>query len=173
MSLTVDSAINTKVVEVGGGGASRGLADIGGKVEPTSQFVAMGTDVNFSSIPSILPSRKTPGLSDITTVPKNFNWRNDPDKGPAIAKPGNQGLCGSCWAISSAGIIADNFVVTGMNEDDKGNKFIPDLSTTWILVKYPQNRCGGGNPGSAFTQIADDSGSPDGGVDIWMLIPRK
>ena len=48
-------------------------------------------------------------------------------KGGAITTPGNQGLCGSCWAISSAGIISDNFVVSGLNIDQNNKKFKPDF----------------------------------------------
>lgn len=150
MSITIGNQNNNK------------LHDIGYKAENNekdSGQIVFGTNVNFSSLSSELPNQYASGLSDIVTVPNNFNWRFDKEKGAAIAKPGNQGMCGSCWAISAAGIIGDNFVVSGLNVDEKGNKFIPDISTTWILSSYSQSQCGGGNPGLAFQQIAS---SPNG-----------
>ena len=159
MSITIDKKNRNELHDVGykSGGNGKGLSDIG-QLPPGMGMtqVAFGTSVNFSSLSTELPSQYAAGLSDIETVPTNFNWRFDPEKGGAIAKPGDQGLCGSCWAISAAGIIGDNFVVKGLNVDEKGNKFIPDISTTWILINYGQQRCGGGNPGVAFQQIANN-----------------
>ena len=53
-----------------------------------------------------------------------------------------------CWCISAAGIIADNFVVSGLVDWE------PNLSTTWSLACYTQNGCKGGNPAKLFEDIA-------------------
>jgi hypothetical protein len=162
MSITISNQNSNKLHDIGykAENNEKGLADIGQKPSGTAiGQVAFGTTVNFSSLSSEFPNQYASGLSDVVTVPTSFNWRFDQEKGAAIAKPGNQGMCGSCWAISAAGIIGDNFVVSGLNVDEKGNKFIPDISTTWILSSYGQSQCGGGNPGLAFQQIAS---SPNG-----------
>lgn len=57
-------------------------------------------------------------------------------------------LCGSCWAISAAGIVADNHVVS------ETVNWKPDLSTTWCLSCYPQSQCQGGNPALLYEDIA-------------------
>jgi len=162
MSITISNQNSNKLHDIGYKAEinEKGLDDIGQKPSGTAiGQVAFGTNVNFSSLSSEFPNQYASGLSDIVTVPTSFNWRFDKEKGAAIAKPGNQGMCGSCWAMSAAGIIGDNFVVSGLNVDEKGNKFIPDISTTWILSSYGQNQCAGGNPGLAFQQIAS---SPNG-----------
>ena len=110
----------------------------------------LNTQIQFDILPSITV-QSHPGLSsiDITTIPVNFNWREDGgDKQILITTPGNQMLCGSCWAIAAAGIIADNFVVSGVVS------WKPDLSTTNILSCFPQAQCKGGNPAQAFVDIA-------------------
>jgi hypothetical protein len=91
------------------------------------------------------------GLADLdhTTLPEEFNWRKDGgEKKNLIAKPGNQMLCGSCWAISTAGIVADNHVVSGTVN------WKPNLSTTYSLACYPQFKCKGGNPAKLFEEIS-------------------
>jgi hypothetical protein len=118
----------------------------------------INTDIRFSTILPQFSLSKHPGLMEISAniIPKNFNWSqvtNDDSneirkKKSLIAKPGNQALCGSCWAISGAGIIADNFVVSGIVD------WIPNLSTTWSLSCYPQLKCQGGNPAQLFKDVA-------------------
>jgi len=147
---------NTKPTQIGS--PSGGMADIGGHTISSIVIAPLNTNVSFSNLKLWNPSSNK-GLSAIsdTQIPKEFNWRYDKKKGKLIAKPGNQMLCGSCWAISAAGIIGDNFVVSGLVN------YVPNISTTWILVCYPQLQCGGGNPALAFQQIADASVS-NGGV---------
>ena len=110
----------------------------------------LNTNIQFN-IPNFQLSQNR-GLAALEIpIPTNFNWRtNAKDKGKEglIVTPGNQMLCGSCWAIASAGVISDNFVVSGMVD------WYPNLSTTWILMCYKQNQCQGGNPAKAFTDIA-------------------
>jgi hypothetical protein len=148
---------NAKPTKIGSGRPGS-LSAIGGHTIISMTIAPLNTEVSFSNFKSWNPySAGLSAISDIQ-IPENFNWKDDEKKGLLIAKPGNQMLCGSCWAISTAGIIADNFVVTGLVD------YIPDLSTTWILVNFPQLQCGGGNPALAFQQIAQASESENGGV---------
>lgn len=164
MSITLEDSSENKLFAIGkNNGPTGGLSDIGGNMVGVQQ-VAFGTNVDFSTLSTELPSQYSAGLADIRAVPTEFNWRYDKEKGGFISKPGNQGLCGSCWAISAAGIIGDNFVVSGLNTDSEGNKFVPDISTTWILVNYGQSQCEGGNPGTAFQQIASSADNKFGGL---------
>ena len=117
----------------------------------------LNTDVRFSSLRSF-DLKKNPKIAQMaaSSIPENFNWAQTTDedseqiknKKKYIQKVGNQRLCGSCWAISSAQIISDNFVVSGIVDYD------PKLSTTWILSNYPQGQCNGGNPAQLFEDAA-------------------
>ena len=140
------------------GSAQGGLSAIGGHTIQSLTIPSLNTMVSFDEIPTWNPKRNK-GLSAMsnTLVPENFTWRYDKQKGQLISKPGNQMLCGSCWAISAAGIIGDNFVVSNLVD------YVPNISTTWILVNYPQLQCGGGNPALAFQQIVNASVT-NGGV---------
>lgn len=120
-------------------------------VIPPQIIPPINTNIQFDILPTFEVSQH-PGLSAIDTakLPKNFNWRYDGDssKRSKIAKPGNQMLCGSCWAISTAGIVADNHVVSGTVD------WVPNLSTTWSLSCFPQHQCQGGNPAKLFQDIS-------------------
>lgn len=95
-------------------------------------------------------------------VPEYYDWRFNHSSDDAvrrarkknIAPPDNQHLCGSCWAISTAGVISDAFVVAGLVD------FKPEISTTWALTCYPQMQCGGGNPSQLLKDIANGQGIP-------------
>lgn len=118
----------------------------------------VNTDIQFGNILPSFSLSKHVGLAamDMRDIPEIFDWRHtypsdDKEirrKKTMISKPGNQALCGSCWAISGAEIIADNFVVSNIVE------WIPNLSTTWSLIAYPQNQCKGGNPAVLFNDVA-------------------
>lgn len=110
----------------------------------------INTNIQFDILPTFEISQH-PGLAamDITQIPSQFNWReNGGNKSSLISTPGNQMLCGSCWAISAAGLVADNHVVSGTVD------WKPNLSTTWCLACYPQNKCKGGNPAKLYNDIA-------------------
>lgn len=127
------------------------------KVIPPLTIPPLNTNINYSMVQPIQLSDH-PGLmaSKDEELPKEFNWRepfshDTPEilkKKALIAKPGNQMLCGSCWAISGAELVGDNFVVSNVVD------WVPNLSTTWSLVCYPQSRCKGGNPSLLFYDIA-------------------
>ena len=102
------------------------------------------------------------GLSalDNIVLPENFNWRNNGgDKSALLSKPENQMLCGSCWAISVAGIVADNHVVAGTVT------WKPNLSTTWCLANYPQLQCKGGNPALLLDSISKEGIATNNCID--------
>ena len=118
----------------------------------------LNTDIRFSSVVPAFSLAQHPGLAAISMeqIPEKFDWghitsEDSQDilkKKRLIAKPGNQALCGSCWAISGAGIVGDNFVVSGVVD------WLPNLSTTWSLACYPQLQCKGGNPAKLFQDIS-------------------
>ena len=122
----------------------------------------VNTDIDFSMLPQFT-LESHPGLSALTTkiLPITFNWKNGTknektgkfNQQPAeiidnLTPPGNQMLCGSCWAISAAGIVNDNFVIS------KITPYNPTLSTTYSLACYPQAQCKGGNPAKLLQDIA-------------------
>lgn len=119
-------------------------------VVPPQTIPPINTNIAFSILPRYKVSEH-PGLAaiDSTTIPDAFNWKtNGGEKSKWIADPGNQMLCGSCWAISTAGVVADNYVISG-----KVN-WKPHLSTTWCLSCYPQHKCQGGNPALLLEDIS-------------------
>lgn len=126
---------------------------------PPITIPPLNTDIRYSQILPEFDIQKHPGLSalDTTTLPEEFSWgitlNTDSDKlkykKSLITKPQNQMLCGSCWAISTAGIISDNFVVSDIT------KYNPEISTTYALSTYPQGRCQGGNPAQLLTDVSN------------------
>ena len=141
---------------------------------PSQIIPPLNTNIQFSILPQFKLSAH-PGLAaiDKTKIPEEFNWReNGGKKRKLISTPGNQMLCGSCWAISAAGIVADNHVVSG-NVDWK-----PDLSTTWCLACYPQLQCQGGNPAKLYQDISEhgiatNTVMSDITLSLFLLKPKK
>lgn len=131
----------------------------------THHLPPLNTDIKFSQLPKYSLKRH-PGLSAITTVPDNFSWltitsSDSPDIANIknqITKPPNQGKCGSCWAVSTASCVSDNFLVS------KVVNFNPSLSATWCLACYPETQCdssgqcggqcNGGNPATLLQDIS-------------------
>ena len=127
---------------------------------PQQTIPPLNTDIRFNVLPSFNVKQKGLGALNQQQIPENFNWRdNAGGKKDLISKPGNQMLCGSCWAISAAGIIADNFVVSNLVD------WKPELSTTWCLSSYPQGQCNGGNPALLLSDISDGGISDNHCVD--------
>jgi hypothetical protein len=130
-------------------------------VIPQQTIPPVNTDVRFDVLQNFKPADH-PGLAamDIQALPENFNWKMDgKEKSKLISDPGNQMLCGSCWAISTCGIVADCFVVAGKVD------FRPHLSTTWCLACYPQNKCQGGNPAKLLQDISGGGLATENCVD--------
>ena len=88
-----------------------------------------------------------------------------------ITPPQNQGTCGSCWAISTCGIVSDLFVISGITTSN------PNLSTTSLLAcNDPTNpdsgnsQCQGGFPAKAATFIHTKGITSNNCVDYsWCL----
>lgn len=126
-------------------------------IAPEIVIPPLNSDIRFSSILPEKQITQIPGFASLQDIeiPENFCWgikdNLDSDailkKKQLITQPQNQMLCGSCWAISTAGIISDNFVVSGLVD------YPPNLSTTWCLSCYPQLRCNGGNAAKLFNDI--------------------
>ena len=145
------------------------------RIVPSLVIPPVNTITNFkSTLPQFALSDhpELARMAEQRPLPKVFDWRHSfPTDTPSIkhkkkfiAKPGNQGLCGSCWAISAAGITGDNFVVSG-----KVN-WVPNLSTTYTLACYPQHQCQGGNPAEAFKAFADQGIASNNCIDYsWCL----
>lgn len=77
-------------------------------------------------------------------LPEKFDWRNHTDE---LSTPSSQFLCGSCWAITIASSMSDNFVTS------KITKTNPEISSSYILSTYPQNKCKGGSPAQLLMDI--------------------
>ena len=105
----------------------------------------------------------------------DFNMtKSQLDKVKNMAPPANQLRCGSCWAISTLGVVGDNILVA--NGDKYGNRR-PELSATYALLggnqlcldanlkqadcstqgalTWEQAQCGGGNPATLLSMIAE------------------
>lgn len=137
-------------------GALGAVTDIPAQVIPP-----LNTNIQFNILPKMRLAAR-PGLAavDPKVLPENFNWKdNGGAKSSLLSTPGNQMLCGSCWAISAAGIIADNHVVSGTVD------WKPNLSTTWCLACYPQYQCQGGNPAVLYGDVANSGIASNNCVD--------
>jgi hypothetical protein len=119
----------------------------------------LNTDIRFSLLPRFNIA-KHPNIGQMAVAapfPEIWNWyekfsiddKSTLNKKKYISPPGNQRHCGSCWAISAAGLVSDLFVVAGKVD------YAPNLSTTYILACYPQHQCQGGDPGMLLGAIAE------------------
>lgn len=146
-----------KAIKITKTGNESGLYDLGTGLETQTIIPPLNTDIRFSSVlQGVSPTDKRV-LSDIKDVefPLEFSWAkitNDDSsdiisKKQEISPPGNQLNCGSCWAYSTSRVVSDNFIVSGISKKN------PRLSASYCLSCYPQNGCGGGNPGLLLNDI--------------------
>ncbi|QIH04888.1 cathepsin B [Dasineura jujubifolia toursvirus 2a] len=115
--------------------------------------------------------------SKFSTLPNEFNWsfRLISDTNEIAAKKllmstvKNQYLCGCCWAISSATAISDAFVIKGLVN------WKPNVSYTYALSKYPQQKCIGGSARILLEDIKNGDGiTSDFCVDeSWCINNKK
>lgn len=93
--------------------------------------------------------------------PETWNWRDthEEDDEDIVAKKRliegirNQYHCGSCWAISTAQIVGDMFVASGLVD------YKPNLSTTYIVSNFQLSSdlssggCNGGWPAALYNSM--------------------
>lgn len=118
---------------------------LGKSIKPRYRIAAMKSSiqmVNHKNAFSITPSEFDDIQIQAEKLPKYHNWMDNDH----ISRPFNQGLCGSCWAVSAADCLSDVFVVSKKVETN------PKLSATYILSCLPQGQCNGGDP----AQVAYD-----------------
>jgi hypothetical protein len=102
-------------------------------------------------------SMKSKGLNNI---PKNWNWYEFfPDdtleirqKKLNMSSVKNQLMCGCCWAISCSSAISDSFVISDIVN------WCPNISYTYALAKYSQNKCVGGSSIKLLEDIKNGEG---------------
>jgi hypothetical protein len=119
-----------------------------------TEIPPMNAELNFTAF---LPEEEI----DLTKLkaeilPPSWNWGKIEDDDSVIVKAKkrlispvvNQGLCGSCWAVSLSSAISDRYVVAGRTNKN------PGVSITYLLSCFQnRNACNGGNPAEAANQI--------------------
>lgn len=117
-------------------------------ITPTTLIIPPNNaDLNFSSIR--LESMSRTLMNEIASVkidlPYDFDWRNATSQLSAVF---DQGKCGSCWAVSIATALSDNFVTQNVIPIN------PKISPTYLLSCFTgAEQCGGGNPSLAMKWI--------------------
>ena len=121
------------------------------------------------------------------SFPQFFSWAHPPSDGTKLffksdndrdyikdikdklTIPQTQGSCGSCWAMSTCGIVSDLFVISGITDNN------PDLSTTSLLTCNTENsQCDGGFPSKAAIYISDVGIKSNKCIDYsWCLKDNK
>lgn len=110
-------------------------------------------------------------------IPDEFNWAynlvydsyDERNKKKLISKVKNQYLCGCCWAISCATAISDAYVIRGLVN------WPPNISYTYALSRYPQQKCSGGSSRILLEDIKNGDGiASDFCVDeSWCLNDKQ
>lgn len=145
-----------------------------GRLRAAPKDPQIGIDIlpAMNTIPINVASVSAPKFQALgLKLPENFTWNNYDDVKTHKAELNlpedwitpvyNQGLCGSCWAFSSASCLSDRFAIANKTKS-------PQFSPTYFLScdknKIPgtlsaNQGCSGGIPSSAF-QFARDKGIP-------------
>lgn len=136
------------------------LASISDKqMHPSFRVAQVNSKITFfNNVPSfkISDTDLKNLLNAAKNLPTHYNWAT---VNPEITTPQNQGLCGSCWAVSSATCLSDTFVVS------KRVKANPMISPTYILSCLPQGQCNGGDPGKAVNDMENNGVSTNSCLD--------
>jgi hypothetical protein len=136
-------------------------------VMPEQIIPPLNADIRFSGLPRLSLSKR-PDLAELDeqVLPENFNWFDDGGElAKNMVKTSNQMLCGSCWAISSANLVANNHIVSRTVD------WSPNLSTTYCLACYPQYQCQGGNPAKLLQDISKNGIATKACVDYsWCAL---
>lgn len=122
----------------------------------------LNTDIRVSGI-ALPVSKESIGKFKAVaqTLPTVWNWKDVDASDDAVKKyikqnglltpVPNQHLCGSCWAISTASIVSDQFVI------GKQLATNPNLSYTYAMMyDTSNNRCFGGNPATLAQFISKE-----------------
>jgi hypothetical protein len=85
---------------------------------------------------TFLSNLKGLGFANAAQLPKSFDWRKQPNV--TLAPVMNQGHCGSCYAMSTAGAMSDRWIIMG------GSPIA--FNPLPLLVCAPSAMCAGGAP---------------------------
>lgn len=136
----------SQIMEINNADNGKSQADISNPIE-TIIIPPLNTFSDFSSV-AISPDELVSQASLITTkIPDSFNWK---DNLHDLSEPDSQGSCGSCWAVATARVVNDVFLVSGLSS------FNIAFSGTFLLCQNNiplNNKCGGGNPLAALQYI--------------------
>lgn len=96
------------------------------------------------------------GVDDVTALPRHFTWQKmtlEDGKTSLITQPVNQAGCGSCWAVATAGVLADRVSIFTYTKPI-------ELSFSYMLSCDNDNlACKGGMP-QAAAKFLEHTGIP-------------
>lgn len=117
-----------------------------GNLAPRFAIAPVNADISFMNKVKTYAIEKKElehKLEKAKSLPTYFNWH---DVSQDLTKVVSQGMCGQCWAVSTATCLSDLFTIQKKIEN-------PKLSPTFLLSCYPQNQCDGGDPFKAVSDI--------------------
>lgn len=137
--------------------ANVNINDIGKKWVPP-----LNTDINVSTLPT------APSLPSAGQSPATFSWTIPADVAKLgsqakLQPPTNQGQCGSCWAFSTSGFLADRATVK-LNTATSVQLSPTQIASCCSNCKSGANGCNGGSIAVA-TQYAESNPIVD--VSCW------
>lgn len=120
----------------------------------TEAIAAPNANIDFTDVrQQVIPTGRL--MAAKQRLPDSYNLMNH----QLITPVGNQKLCGSCWAFSTAQCVSDVFALQ--------HGYNPNISPMYILtagVPFSQ-MCGGGNPGQLAAWISKNGVSTNSCVD--------
>jgi C1A family cysteine protease len=143
------SAACTSVYRYMNATALKESLDSGRQIKPKYTIAPLKTTITMFSNTSAFTLTQSEYMSIIkqaASLPVYFNWMDN----PAITRPFNQGMCGSCWAVAAATCLSDVFLVSKKTDAN------PNLSPTYLLSCAPQSQCDGGDPSLAVHDMTKD-----------------
>ena len=123
---------------------------------------ASRSKLKFTATAAVLPQYFNWGDAQNVADTKNWGLR-DPSLGPYIVPPPNQLVCGSCWAVASAGVFSDRWAIftQGANPNLSATNVIGCVSDNSSLKGAAVNfgntdGCNGGIPAAAAELMAQN-----------------